>query len=493
MAIIITPAYVLALAHDQNNPHIAYQTWVRDRVAADITVSSETAEGPKDAPLRPDTHEFWQADVLPATWRIDLGQPRAVDYVGIAGHTLGSAVRNFLSLPGTAGNFASSPDATPLDITGDIDLRCEVAPDDWTLATRQTFISKYLTTGNQRSYWFYIDETAGTLRINLSDDGVTAVIKSSTVVPGFTNGSRHWVRVTVDVDNGASGYDVKFYTSDDGVNWTQLGSTVTTATATSFFNSTALLDVGVDGAGSNRLKGKVYRAQVLNGIDGPIVFDANFSDQAAGTLSFKESSSNAATVTINQSGSPQAEIIKPAPATLLVEHSPDNSAWTPFASALAPVTDAPILFLDVSLSRRYWRITLTGVGDPPKIAVIYIGEVLVVQRSIYGGHSPAVLSRDTTLYQNMSDGGQFLGQYVKRRGVNGNVSLRHLKAGWYRANFDPFVKAAREFPFFFAWRPVDWPLEVAYGWADADIRPSNMGIRDLMQVNFDFKGVGYAD
>ena len=272
MPIIITPAYVLALALDQNNPHIAYQTWVRDRAPAAITVSTETAQGPKDAPLRPDTHEFWQADVLPATWVIDLGAAKDVDYVGIAGHTIGS------------------------------------------------------------------------------------------------------------------------------------------------------------------------------------------------------------------SG-----------ATVKVEHSPDNIVWTDFASDLAPVTDAPILFLDVSLSRRYWRITLTGVGDPPKIAVIYIGEVLVVQRSIYGGHSPAVLSRDTTLYQNMSDGGQFLGQYVKRRGVNGRVSLRHLKAGWYRANFDPFVKAAREFPFFFAWRPVDWPLEVAYGWADADIRPSNMGIRDLMQVNFDFKGVGYAD
>lgn len=272
MPIIITPGYVLTASPDPNHPHICYQTWVRDRAPADITVSSETADGPKDAILRPDTHEFWQASALPATLTIDLGQARAVDYVGIAGHSIGS---------------------------------------------------------------------------NL--------------------------------------------------------------------------------------------------------------------------------------------------ATVLIEHSPDNSVWTTFASALAPVTDAPILFLDTNISRRYWRITLTGAGDVPQIAVVQIGEALVVQRSIYQGHTPATLARDNTLFQNMSDGGQFLGQYTRRRGVTGQVSLKNLKAGWYRSHFDPFVKAAREFPFFFAWRPVDWPLEIAYGWTDSNISPSNSGPRDLMQVSFDFRGIGHAD
>jgi len=492
MALIITPGYVLALAPDENSPHIGYQTWVRDLVAAAITVSTETSAGPKDAILRPDTHEFWQADVLPANMVMDLGQARNVDYVGIAGHTIGSTVRNFLSLPGTAGNYASSPDAAPLDIVGDIDLRKEVSVDDYT-SSLQTFISKYQQTGNQRSYLF--DNTAtGFFRLVWSTDGTLVFVATSTVAPNFVDGSRHFVRVTMDVDNGAAGRDIKFYTSDDGVNWTQLGATVTQAGVTSINNSTANINIGThDESTTAFLSGKAYRAQVLNGIDGPLVFDARFAQQVAGTLSFKESSTNAATVTINQSGSPQAEIIKPPAPTLLVEHSPDNSVWTTFASALVPVTDAPIVFLDTKILRRYWRITLTGDGDVPKIAVIYIGEMLVVQRSIYAGHSPAVLSRDTTLFQNMSDGGEFLGQYVRRRGVIGNVPLRHLHAAWYRANFDPFVKAAREFPFFFAWRPVDFPLEVAYGWTDSNIQPSNMGIRDLMQVSFDFRGIGYVD
>ena len=34
---------------------------------------------------------------------------------------------------------------------------------------------------------------------------------------GTANGTMHWIRVTHDVDNGASGHDIKFYTSDEVV------------------------------------------------------------------------------------------------------------------------------------------------------------------------------------------------------------------------------------------------------------------------------------
>ena len=93
----------------------------------------------------------------------------------------------------------------------------------------------------------------------------------------------------------------------------------------------------------------------------------------------------------------------------------------------------------------------------------------------------------------MSDGGHFLGQYIKRKGVKGNLTLRHLEAAWYRANFDLFVMAAREFPFFVAWRPITWPREVAYAWTDSNIKPKNMGKKDFMEVNFNFTGIGYLD
>jgi len=46
--------------------------------------------------------------------------------------------------------------------------------------------------------------------------------KSSTAATGFTNGSEHWIRATRASATGL----IKFYTSTDGINWTQLGTNI---------------------------------------------------------------------------------------------------------------------------------------------------------------------------------------------------------------------------------------------------------------------------
>jgi len=63
-----------------------------------------------------------------------------------------------------------------------------------------------------------------------------------------------------------------------------------------------------------------------------------------------------------------------------------------------------------------------------------------------------------------------------------------LDAQWYRDNFDPFVVAARAAPFFFAWRNHEFPREVGFCWTTDDIRPQNMGVRNLMAVEFNMEG-----
>lgn len=71
-------------------PRICYETRTLGLLASSVTVSSEDVDGPKDAPLRPDTEEYWEPTSLPASWQVNLGSQASVDYVGIAGHTLGS-------------------------------------------------------------------------------------------------------------------------------------------------------------------------------------------------------------------------------------------------------------------------------------------------------------------------------------------------------------------------------------------------------------------
>lgn len=279
--IIFSRAFLLAEAaasRPLTHARIGYQTWTRDLEPSATTASSEASDGPKDAPLRPDTAEYWEPTALPATWMVDFGTSRDVDYVGVAGHTLGSA-------------------------------------------------------------------------------GCAVLVETST------------------------------------------------------------------------------------------------NDFA---------------------GSPLAEV------------------WTPLGSEIAPGDDSPLLFLDSSRVARKVRLTITGGAIMPRVAVVYAGEILAMEREVYGGQSPMNLSRDTELDRNLSRGGQFLGQGFRRHGQAGSGGpWRYLTPDWYRANFDPFVRAARQYPFFYAWRPEDYPLEVAYAWVGEDIRPSNMGVREFMQVGFQMHGVGY--
>jgi hypothetical protein len=214
---------------------------------------------------------------------------------------------NYLYLPGVAGNYASTPDSAANSITGDIDIRVRVSLDDWTPSAIQMLAAKYVTTGNQRSFRFYMN-TSGALQFDWSIDGVTAIQKSSTSATGVTDGAEKWVRVVLDVDNGASGNDIKFYLSDDGLSWTQLGNTVTTATATSIYDGAGGFEVGSNAGGLNALAGRIYRVIIKNGIDGTTVVDFNAADATNEAASFA-SSTTGETWTVNKTGAKPAQIV----------------------------------------------------------------------------------------------------------------------------------------------------------------------------------------
>jgi len=269
-----------------------------------------------------------------AVWWIDCAQTDSSDQVldnqGWGGTSLttqlGSTVsadsndpkylswdgNNYLYLPGVDSNYASTPDAAALDVTGDVDFRCKVALDDYTTATGTEFIAKWTGPSNY-SYVFGIN-SGGTLNLAWTTSGAvgTIVNKSSTVAVGLADGATKWVRATLDVDNGASGNDVKFWLSDDGITWTQLGATVTTAGVTSIYAGTATVAVGAYNDGSIPAAGKFYRAQILNGIDGTLVFDMDTSiiSTGADTSFFAKTGQ---TVTINRSttGKKTAAVVYP--------------------------------------------------------------------------------------------------------------------------------------------------------------------------------------
>ncbi|MDH2392309.1 hypothetical protein QCN29_26740 [Streptomyces sp. HNM0663] len=195
------------------------------------------------------------------------------------------AGRPYLALPGGP-DRASTPDHASLDITGDIDVRIEVALDDWSSSDVE-LASKYKTTGNQRSWLLLYGQVDRDLTFRWSSDGAGNLQFSSTEpVPAPTSG-RIALRSTLDVSAGV----ITHYTAPtlDGP-WTQLGAPSTPAGATSIYSSTTPVEIGdASSLVFNSPSGKVYRFELRDGIDGTIVAAPDFTAQTSGTTSFDDS------------------------------------------------------------------------------------------------------------------------------------------------------------------------------------------------------------
>jgi hypothetical protein len=165
----------------------------------------------------------------------------------------------------------------------------------------------------------------------------------------------------------------------------------------------------------------------------------------------------------------------------------NGSDWIRINEGL-PKDNRVIMFLFDTIFSNRWRIVVDG-GTSPSIGVVYLGKALEMQRRIYQGHTPIVLSEETVIRPQRSEGGRFLGRSVIRQGVSTSVDFTNLKADWIRSDFDPFRKSAVNFPFFWAWRPDKFPNEVAYVWVNEDIVPTNSGPADLMSVSFNATGI----
>lgn len=220
----------------------------------------------------------WGGSVLNATAGsgsgVDANDPAWLSWTGT----------NYVYVPGVVSNGLSVPDANNLDITGDIDVRWYGSLDDWTPASANFLCGKWTGASNQS--WLLRVTTTGTLQFNWTTGGSTATnnFATSTVATGIADGVAKWIRVALDVDNGAGQYEVKFYLSDDGATWTQLGSTVTGTTGTtSIYSGTAQVEIGVADSLTLVMTGKVYRCQVLNGINGTPVLDVDTSVITSGS------------------------------------------------------------------------------------------------------------------------------------------------------------------------------------------------------------------
>lgn len=181
-----------------------------------------------------------------------------------------------------------------LAITGDIDIRVDLHPESW----RDEQMLCGLANGlNSNEGWSLRIDDSGVLHLTWHDGTTFYDVSSEFPVP---QAGRQAVRATLDVNNGASGHTVTFYTAPTiAGSWTQLGDAITGTGTTSLAYEGGAISVGhVQGRSQRGIHGLVYHFELYNGIAGTAVTDVDFTALTNGAHSFTDSNSNR-WVTIN--------------------------------------------------------------------------------------------------------------------------------------------------------------------------------------------------
>ena len=166
------------------------------------------------------------------------------------------------------------------------------------------------------------------------------------------------------------------------------------------------------------------------------------------------------------------------------------SAFLSFKATQSPSEDTAMMFHNQStVSVRRLKITVTGTGSV-FLGSIYAGIALQMQRPFFAGHTPITLSATTSRYSSMSEGGNFIGEQIRRIGYSTSADWSNLENAWLRLYFKPFMIHARTLPYYFAWNLLEEPLDIGYCKTSEDIKPAYSGVRNLLDVSFKMVGFG---
>lgn len=268
-----------------------------ETVTFDVTVGQVAAPNNPVVTQEPDTPFYTVNACVPYVGDLD----EAVGFVEV--QRVDCPVGGYLTLPGTLGSYASTPNPGPA-LT---DLQVTVVAardDDWRPASSETLAAHYDTASNQRSWRLNIDAVTGRPFLGWSSDGTSTLqlAEATERAPVDPFGVVR-LRVSLDTDDGAGGWSVLFETREtDEAAWSQLGDVVDNAgagTAPLFDASGIAYTVGAwfaAGVANERFEGRFYSLEVRDGAAGAIILNADFTDHLGGTRTFTDDAANVWTV-----------------------------------------------------------------------------------------------------------------------------------------------------------------------------------------------------
>lgn len=211
----------------------------------------------------------------------------------------------YFVLPGTTGNYLSTPDSAALEITGDIEIVARVSANDWTPSTQRVIVSKWT------NYALVVRATTGYLGFSHNNGGEIA--SDTTVAHNFIDGTTYWIKFTLDINNGAGSRVASYYYAADQetepTSWTLIQQRTIAGTLV-LQDSSAKLFLGALDASSQYWAGNFKRAIIRNGIGGTKVFDTGGVDVPLVTTATAYKATSGQTVTIHRSGSPSTLLVK---------------------------------------------------------------------------------------------------------------------------------------------------------------------------------------
>lgn len=158
-----------------------------------------------------------------------------------------------------------------------------------------------------------------------------------------------------------------------------------------------------------------------------------------------------------------------ASATVSVESSPDNAAWTERLAGFTPSSDKAFLKKFNTASAQFWRIKLVTAATAVYIAVASLGVKIQFEYPPDTPYAPYAESPEADVARNKN--GHILGVSTYSPRLSLAVQFSLVSRSWLDTYFVPFWQNhARLFkPFFFAWDLDTYPADVFFVSIDDDM------------------------
>ena len=168
-----------------------------------------------------------------------------------------------------------------------------------------------------------------------------------------------------------------------------------------------------------------------------------------------------------------------------------GGVWTQIVGDVMLPDDGPVIYRFEAQSMSQIRLCMQAYSAlrTARAAVVYVGKLLVIERKIYVGHTPLPDGIKSNVVNGRSESGKFLGRIELGEWRESTIPLSLVSPDWFRTYMRPFLREGKNLPFFFAWRPEDYPFEVGYGWLMEDPAPAPAGPSNLIAFDMKVSGV----